>query len=232
MAASTPAIEVDEVSRTYAEGTEAETVALTDVTFKIEPGEYVAIIGPSGSGKSTLLNLVGGLDRPSHGRVLIDGADISKLPNTELARIRNRKIGFVFQSFNLISRLSAVENVELPLLVTSVPNSEIRSRALALLDEFGIRNKADRKPSQMSGGEQQRVAVARALATDPLVLLGDEPTGNLDTKATKVMVDLFNKLNRERKKTIIVITHNLDIASQFRKVISLRDGRVIEINEN
>lgn len=232
MTTITPAIEVDSVSRVYAQGTEAMTVALTDVTFRIEPGDLVAIIGPSGSGKSTLLNLIGGLDRPSTGRVLIDGVDISRIPNAELAKIRNRKIGFVFQSFNLISRLTAVENVELPLLVTSTPRAKTRERALELLGEFGIRNKADRRPTQMSGGEQQRVAVARALATDPLVILGDEPTGNLDTKSTKVMVDLFTKLNREMRRTIVVITHNLDIAAQFKKVISLRDGRVVEIYEN
>lgn len=232
MSAATPAIKVEGVSRVYAEGTEAETNALTDVSFVINPGDFVAIIGPSGSGKSTLLNLIGGLDRPTHGRVLIDGVDISRIPNSELAKIRNRKIGFVFQSFNLISRITAVENVELPLLVTSMPRSEIRKRALSLLGEFGITGKADRKPSQMSGGEQQRVAVARALATDPLVLLGDEPTGNLDTKSTQVMVDLFTKLNTELRKTIVVITHNLDIASKFKRVISLRDGRVVEIYEN
>lgn len=232
MAEKTPAIQVDNVSRIYAEGTEAMTVALKDVTFKIEPGEFVAIIGPSGSGKSTLLNLIGGLDRPTRGKVLIDGVDISKIPNSELAKIRNRKIGFVFQSFNLISRITAVENVELPLLVTSMPQAEIRKRALSLLEEFGIKGKANRKPSQMSGGEQQRVAVARALATDPLVLLGDEPTGNLDTKSTQVMVDLFTRLNAETKKTIIVITHNMEIASKFKKVISLRDGRIVEVYEN
>jgi len=232
MTTVTPAIEVDSVSRVYAQGTEAMTAALTDVTFRIEPGDLVAIIGPSGSGKSTLLNLIGGLDRPSSGRVLIDGVDISRIPNAELAKIRNRKIGFVFQSFNLIGRLTAVENVELPLLVTSTPRAKIRERALELLGEFGIRNKADRRPNQMSGGEQQRVAVARALSTDPLVILGDEPTGNLDTKSTKVMVDLFKKMNTEMKRTIVVITHNLDIAAQFKKVISLRDGRVVEIYEN
>lgn len=223
---------VDNVSRIYAEGTEARTVALTDVSFSINPGDFVAIIGPSGSGKSTLLNLIGGLDRPTKGRVMIDGVDISKIPNAELAKIRNRKIGFVFQSFNLIGRLNAVQNVELPLLVTSMPRSEMRQRALELLNEFGIKNKANRKPSQMSGGEQQRVAVARALAADPLVLLGDEPTGNLDTKSTKVMVDLFIRLNNEIRKTIVVITHNLDIARQFKRVISLRDGRVVEIYDN
>jgi putative ABC transport system ATP-binding protein len=232
MTSITPAIEVDKVSRVYGEGTEAETVALTDVSFKINPGELVAIIGPSGSGKSTLLNLIGALDRPSKGRVLIDGEDISRIPNSELAQIRNRKIGFVFQSFNLISRITAVENVELPLLVTATPPAQVRARALSLLDAFGIKNKATRKPSQLSGGEQQRVAVARALAADPLFVLGDEPTGNLDTKSTQVMVDLFRKLNNDLKKTIVIITHNLDIASQFKRVISLRDGRVVEIYEN
>jgi len=228
----TPAIEADGVSRIYAQGTEAMTVALTDVTFKINPGELVAIIGPSGSGKSTLLNLIGGLDRPTRGRVLIDGVDISRIPNSELARIRNRSIGFVFQSFNLIQRLSAVENVELPLLVTSLPRAQVRERALELLAEFGIKGKAARKPTQMSGGEQQRVAVARALATDPLVLLGDEPTGNLDTKSTKVMIDLFVKLNSEKGKTIVVITHNLEIAARFKKVISIMDGKLVDIHEN
>lgn len=232
MAAQTPAIMVDKVTRIYAEGTEARTVALTDVSFSIDPGELVAIIGPSGSGKSTLLNLIGGLDRPTKGSVLIDGVDISVIPNSELAKIRNRKIGFVFQSFNLIQRISAVENVELPLLVTSMPRSQVRERALGLLDEFGIRGKAYRKPTQMSGGEQQRVAVARALATDPLVLLGDEPTGNLDTKSTKVMIDLFIRLNSEKGKTIVVITHNLDIAARFKKVISITDGRIVDIHEN
>jgi len=232
MSKTTPAIQVEGVTKVYAEGTEAETDALTDVSFSIQPGDFVAIIGPSGSGKSTLLNLIGGLDRPTHGKVLIDGVDISRIPNSELARIRNGKIGFVFQSFNLIGRITAVENVELPLLVTPMPRTEVRKRALSLLEQFGIGGKADRKPSQMSGGEQQRVAVARALATDPLVLLGDEPTGNLDSKSTQVMVDLFTKLNREMKKTIVVITHNLEIASKFKRVISLRDGKVVEIYEN
>jgi putative ABC transport system ATP-binding protein len=232
MASTTPAIRVEDVSRVYAEGTEAETTALAEVSFSIEHGDFVAIIGPSGSGKSTLLNLLGGLDRPTHGKIMIDGEDISKIPNSELAKIRNQKIGFVFQSFNLISRISAVENVELPLLVTTMTRPEIRKRALYLLDQFGIKGKADRKPGQMSGGEQQRVAVARALATDPLVLLGDEPTGNLDTKSTQVMIDLFTKLNREMKKTVVIITHNLDIASKCRKVISIRDGRIVEIHEN
>ncbi|MDV3277148.1 MAG: ABC transporter ATP-binding protein [Nitrososphaerales archaeon] len=233
MGEQVPAIEVVKVSRIYGEGgEEAKTVALQNVSFSIDHGEFVAIIGPSGSGKSTLLNLIGGLDRPTSGTVKIDGVDISKIPNSELARIRNRKIGFVFQSFNLINRITAVENVELPLLVTGMPRVDIRGRALEQLEILGIRHKADRKPTQLSGGEQQRVAVARALATNPLIILGDEPTGNLDTKNTDVMVGILKRLNQELGKTIVIITHNTEIAAKTKKIISIRDGLIQEIREN
>jgi putative ABC transport system ATP-binding protein len=228
-----PAIEIINVSRIYGEGSdEAKTVALKNVSFSIDRGDFVAIIGPSGSGKSTLLNLIGGLDRPSSGTVKIDGVDISHIPNSELANIRNRKIGFVFQSFNLIGRLTAVENVEVPLLITDMPRDEMRKRALEQLEALGIGAKADRKPTKLSGGEQQRVAVARALAPDPLIILGDEPTGNLDTKSTDVMVGIFKRLNQELRKTIVVITHNPEVAAKTRKVISIRDGEIQEIREN
>lgn len=233
MSEKVPAMEVVNVSRIYGDGNEeTRTVALENVSFSINHGDFVAIIGPSGSGKSTLLNLIGGLDRPSAGVVKIDGADISKIPNSELAGIRNRKIGFIFQSFNLINRITAVENVELPLLVTDMPRSEVRERALEQLEILGIKHKADRKPTQLSGGEQQRVAVARALATNPLIILGDEPTGNLDTKNTDVMVGILKRLNAELGKTIVIITHNIEIAAKTKKVISIRDGRIQEIREN
>ena len=233
MNGTVPAIEVINVSRIYGEGSEeARTVALAGVSFSIDRGEFVAIIGPSGSGKSTLLNLIGGLDRPSSGTVKIDGVDISAIPNSELARIRNRKIGFVFQSFNLVGRLTALENVEVPLLIADISREEMHRRAREQLDALGLSSKTDRKPTQLSGGEQQRVAVARALASDPLIILGDEPTGNLDTKSTEVMVGIFKRLNEELGKTIVVITHNPEVAARTRKVISIRDGKIQEIREN
>lgn len=233
MSGRVPAIEATGVSRIYGDGSEeARTVALKNVNLRIDQGDFVAIIGPSGSGKSTLLNLIGGLDRPTSGKVLIDGVDISEIPNSELAKIRNRKLGFVFQSFNLVNRLTAVENVELPLLVTNMPKGDVRKRALVQLELLGIGQKADRKPTQLSGGEQQRVAVARALATDPLIILGDEPTGNLDTKNTELIVEIFKRLNEELGKTIVIITHNVEVAAKAKKVISIRDGEIGEIREN
>lgn len=227
-----PAIEVINVSKVYGDSEETRTVALEDVSFEIDHGDFVAIIGPSGSGKTTLLHLIGGLDRPSSGTVKIDGIDISKIPNRELARMRNAKIGFVFQSFYLISRLTAVENVEVPLLITDMPREVIRKRALEQLEVLGVRDKAEHRPTQLSGGEQQRVAVARALATNPLIILGDEPTGNLDTKNTALMVSSFERLNKKFGKTIVIITHNLEIAAKTRRVISIRDGEIQEIRTN
>lgn len=228
-----PAIEAINVSRVYGDGgEEAQTVALKSVSFRIEHGEFVSIIGPSGSGKTTLLHLIGGLDRPSSGIVKIDGVDISKIPNAKLARMRNSNIGFVFQSFHLISRLTAVENVEVPLLITNMKREDMRKRALEELELLGVAHRAEHKPSELSGGEQQRVAVARALATNPLILLGDEPTGNLDTKNTDLMIGIFKKLNEDLGKTIVIITHNLEIAARTRKVISIRDGEIQEIRTN
>ena len=204
----------------------ASTIALHNINFKVGKGEFVSIIGPSGSGKTTLLNLLGALDRPTTGKVFIDGTDISRLSNAELAKVRNKKLGFVFQDFNLISRMSAGENVELPLLIEGIPNEERRRRARILLDRFGLGAKSDRNVNKLSGGERQRVAVARALANDPAIILADEPTGNLDTKNTEVMMEFMHQLNAEFGKTVVIITHNPDVARRARRLISIRDGQI------
>jgi len=213
------------LGKRYGSGATA-TVALQNVNFEVKKGEFVSIIGPSGSGKTTLLNLLGALDRPTTGKVYIDGTDISKLPNAELAMIRNKKLGFVFQDFNLISRMSAGENVELPLLIEGVPGGERAQRAKVLLDRFGLGEKFDRNVSKLSGGERQRVAVARALANDPAIVLADEPTGNLDTKNTEVMMEFMRQLNTEFGKTVVVITHNPEVAKRAEKLIAIRDGQI------
>jgi len=202
------------------------TTALDGMDMKVYQGEFVAIVGPSGSGKSTLLNMLGALDIPTSGKLFIDGIDITTMDGAKLAELRNRKIGFIFQSFNLISRMNALQNVELPLAIRGVPSYERRRRAIRMLELVGLRQKMLHKPSEMSGGEQQRVAIARALVTDPPILLGDEPSGNLDTKNTQVIVDLIKKLNKEAGKTVIVITHNLEVADESDRIIFIRDGKV------
>jgi len=216
-------IETENLFKTYLTG-KVETPALRGINLHVERGEFLSIVGPSGSGKSTLLNLLGALDRPTSGTVRIDGVDISKLNDNQLAELRNRKIGFIFQSFNLISRISALRNVEMPLMVTKIPKDEIRSRALSKLESVDLLQKADRRPLELSGGEQQRVAVARALVTEPSILLGDEPTGNLDTKNTANIVNLLKELNERTGKTFLMITHNMDVARATRRIIYLRDG--------
>jgi putative ABC transport system ATP-binding protein len=227
-----PVLETINLTKTYGGGAEPITYALRGVSFKVYENDFISIIGPSGSGKSTLLNLIGALDRPTSGKVLIGGVDISKLSNTQLAKIRNTKIGFVFQSFNLVGRLSAADNVELPLLVSGMPPKERRKRSLELLGKFGIEKKAHRKPGELSGGEQQRVAVARALAVDPLMILADEPTGNLDSQNTAIMMDVFDELNRKEDKTVVLITHNIEVAQRTKKIISIRDGQIGGMKDN
>lgn len=219
------AIETENLVKTYLTG-KVETPALRGINLRVERGEFLSIVGPSGSGKSTLLNLLGALDKPTSGTVRIDGVDISKLNDNQLAELRNRKIGFIFQSFNLISRISALRNVEMPLMVTKVPKDEIKSRALSKLESVDLSQKADRRPMELSGGEQQRIAVARALVTEPSILLGDEPTGNLDTKNTANIVNLLKELNEKTGKTFLMITHNMDVARATRRIIYLRDGVV------
>jgi len=219
-------LEIVDLTKIYSEGTEAETFALNGVSFHVPDGDYVAIIGPSGSGKTTLMNQIGALDRPTSGRVVIDGVNISELSSAELAEVRNQKIGFVFQSFNLINRISAVENVEIPLLVTNMSPKERRERAIAMLEKMGLGNKVNKKPNQLSGGEQQRVAVARALSNDPKIILGDEPTGNLDTKNTQRVMEILEQFHKEAGKTLLLITHNMEVANRAKRIISIRDGKI------
>jgi putative ABC transport system ATP-binding protein len=221
----TPVIDLRQVSKVYGHG-KLEVIALSAVDLVVERGEFVAIMGPSGSGKSTLMNIIGCLDVPTRGRFSLDGVDVRTLDEAALAQVRLRKIGFVFQSFNLIPRTSAVSNVELPLTYAGVKPKERRLRALAALDAVGLADRADHGPSELSGGQQQRAAVARALVSDPALLLADEPTGNLDSTSSVEVMGLFARLNAEGR-TVVVITHEDEVASYARRVVRLRDGRIV-----
>jgi putative ABC transport system ATP-binding protein len=222
----TPIIEIKNMMKSYKLG--GETVhALNDVSLEIQKGEFLAIIGPSGSGKSTLMNMLGCLDRPNKGTYHLDGKDIGKMDDNSLATIRNGKIGFIFQNFNLLSKLTALENVELPLLYAGVSTRERRERALEGLDKVGLKDRAGHLPTQLSGGQQQRVAIARALVGQPAILLADEPTGALDSKTSKEILSLMNELN-ELGHTIILITHDLEIAKQASRMVSIQDGQLFE----
>ena len=217
-------VEIINLKKVYRFGN-IETKALNGINLKVRRGEFVSIVGPSGSGKSTLLNMLGALDKPTEGKVIIDGIDITKLSDSKRAELRNKKIGFVFQSYNLIPRIDVVKNVELPLILRGIPPEERRRKALEVLNEVGLVNKARNRPTQLSGGEQQRVAIARALVTDPSIILADEPTGNLDSKTGKTIVDLFKILNK-KGRTIILVTHNMEVARETERIIYLRDGRI------
>jgi putative ABC transport system ATP-binding protein len=217
-------IELMDVKKIYvSDGVPTE--ALRGVTMAIKRGEFVAIVGPSGCGKSTLLHIVGGLDRPTSGKVIVDGIDFNKLSDDDLARVRNEKMGFVFQFYNLIPYLSVFRNVELPLIVKGIPPRERRERVLMVLDEVGLADKAYSKPARLSGGEQQRVAIARALVNEPAIILADEPTGNLDSKNKIAIAELFKRLN-EKGRTILVVTHDLEVASYAGRILYIRDGRI------
>jgi putative ABC transport system ATP-binding protein len=222
-----PVIKLEDICKTYQTG-EVEVKAVRGVTLEIFPGEFVALMGASGSGKSTMMNTLGCLDRPTSGRYLLDGIDVSQLNRDELADIRNQKIGFVFQGFNLLSRTSALENVELPMLYMRerLDNSTQRERALKALEIVGLAPRADHTPNQLSGGQQQRVAIARALANHPSLLLADEPTGNLDTRTSVEIMGVFQKLN-EQGITIVMVTHEVDIAQYTKRMVVMRDGRVL-----
>jgi putative ABC transport system ATP-binding protein len=219
-------IELKNVHKVYPMG-EVSVPALRGINLTIHPGEFVAIMGPSGSGKSTLMHLLGCLDLPSDGVVQLDGKDITELDEDTLAQIRGKKVGFVFQTFNLIPTLTAQENVELPLFFQGVPREKRRARAAELLRKVGLDGRLHHKPAQLSGGERQRVAIARALANDPEIILADEPTGNLDSESGKAILELLAQLHREGK-TIILVTHNPEAAAYAQRIVRIRDGRLVE----
>ncbi len=208
-----------------------ETIALNGVSLRVKKGEFIAIMGPSGSGKSTMMHLMGCLDRPTSGKIYFEGKDVSKLSDDELAEIRNKKIGFVFQSFYLLPRYDALQNVELPLIYRGVPPKERREKARLMLEKMGLGDRLYHKPTQLSGGQQQRVAIARALIVDPVVLLADEPTGNLDSKSSHEIMELISRLHREENLTIVLVTHEADIASYAEKIIRMQDGKIVDIED-
>lgn len=217
-----------DVSKVYDLG-ETRVEALCGVDLTIEAGEYLALMGPSGSGKSTLMNTLGCLDRPTSGSYLFDGKEVAELSGNARAKLRNQKIGFVFQNFNLLNRTSALENVELPLLYSrGISARQRRERARALLDEVGLGDRMDHHPGQLSGGQQQRVAIARALVNDPAILMADEPTGNLDSQTSKEVITLLRELNRKGNITVILVTHDQGIARHADRLLVLRDGRIVE----
>ena len=222
---SIPAIRLENVIKTYDLG-EVQVHALRGVSLEIYPREFVAIMGASGSGKSTLMNILGCLDRPTKGRYFLDGEDVSQLTKKDLARVRSHKIGFVFQQFNLLSRTSALENVELPTIYAGVPTQEREKRARAALDRVGLGPRAMHFPSQLSGGQQQRVAIARALVNDPAILLADEPTGNLDSRTSIEIMDILQQLNEQHGLTVILVTHEPDIAQYAKRALEFRDGKM------
>jgi putative ABC transport system ATP-binding protein len=223
-------IEVSGLSRLYRVG-DSDIAALNNVSLSIRKGEFAAIMGPSGSGKSTFMNLIGCLDTPSSGTYLLDGADVSHLARDELAEIRNNKIGFVFQGFNLLSRTTALENVELPLLYSGAPARQRREQALEALKIVGLEDRIDHQPNQLSGGQQQRVTIARAIVNKAPIILADEPTGNLDTRTSAEIMELFVRLNRDSGITVILVTHEHDIAAYGKRLIRFLDGRIISDEE-
>jgi putative ABC transport system ATP-binding protein len=223
--AGPPLITLDHVHKVYQMG-DVEIHALRGVSLHIDRGEFIAIMGASGSGKSTMMNIIGCLDRPTRGQYFLEGQDVSQLSRDELADIRNRKIGFVFQGFNLLPRTSALENVELPMLYLGIKTAERLQRAKEALDLVGLGSRINNMPNQLSGGQQQRVAIARALVNDPSIILADEPTGNLDSRTSVEVMDVFQRLNADRGITIALVTHEPDIAQYARRIIVFKDGRI------
>jgi len=216
---------MEHITRVYKVG-ETEVRALRGVSYSIQQGDLVAIMGPSGSGKSTLMNIIGCLDKPTEGKYFLENQEVSTFDKNELAHIRNKNIGFVFQNFNLLPRTTALENTELPLLYSNMPRKNAKELALKSLSLVGLEGRELHRTNQLSGGEMQRVAIARALVNNPSLLLADEPTGNLDTKTGKEIIELFRKLNQEKNITVILVTHDLDVAGIARKQVHLRDGQI------
>jgi putative ABC transport system ATP-binding protein len=223
---SVPVVRLVDVYKTYTMGGES-VAALDGVDLTLEPGEFVAIMGPSGSGKSTLMHVIGLLDRPTSGRYLFDGQDVAQLDANGLADLRSRRLGFVFQSYNLLPRTTALENVELPMVYAGIPEHERRRRALEALGIVGVPEMAEHISNQMSGGQQQRVAIARALVNDPSLILADEPTGALDTKSSDEIMHLFARLNEEHNMTILIVTHEPDVGRKAKRIVTFRDGKIV-----
>jgi len=220
-------LQLKNITKTYLSGT-SEFDALKDVSLKISEGEFISITGPSGSGKSTLMHIIGLLDNPTSGEVILQGKDIARLNESELAVFRNKILGFVFQQFNLLSKTSSLENVMLPLLYSDIPSEKRKNLALEMLAKVNLSSKLKNLPSQLSGGEQQRVAIARALVNNPKIILADEPTGNLDSKTGREVIDLLHKLNKEEKRTIILVTHDRDLANEAERILVIKDGKITE----
>ena len=224
---SKPLIEMKEIIKRYNIGTESEIEILHGIDLKIYEGEFVAIVGESGSGKSTLMNIIGVLDKQTEGEYYLDGIDIKNANEEEMNVIRNKNIGFVFQNFNLIGRTSALKNVELPMLYAGVPAEERTKRAKELLSKVGMASRANHMPNELSGGQKQRVAIARSLVNNPSIILADEPTGALDSETSAMVMDIFNDLNKNQGKTIILITHSKEIAEQCPRIVTIKDGEII-----
>lgn len=229
-----PLIEVHDITKVYRMGHDIEVHALRGVSLQVDEGEFLSIMGPSGSGKSTLMNVLGCLDQPTSGEYYLDGVDVKRLNDNALAEIRNHKIGFVFQTFNLLPRTTALENVELPLIYRGVGGRERRRRVTKALEMVGLADRIHHRPNELSGGEQQRVAIARALAAQPDIILADEPTGNLDSRSGAEIVAIFQRLNRELGITVVFVTHDPEIAAHTRRIVQLLDGRIVgdEVVEN
>ena len=226
-AGTPPVIQMNGIVKRYYEGKENELEILHGMDLTVRQGDFVAIVGESGSGKSTLMNIIGALDKPTSGTYLLDGTNVQAMPDSQLSVIRNKKIGFVFQNFNLIGRTSALKNVELPMLYAHVPPRQRTQRAKELLAAVGMADRADHQPNELSGGQKQRVAIARAMANAPSLLLADEPTGALDSATSRTVMDIFHRLNRQQGKTIVLITHSQQLAEECPRILTLIDGRIV-----